>query len=47
MNIFPSKEYPRLIQNVAFFMAMAKACGLATAEVKVVEDATGHSRMDL
>ena len=47
MDIFPSKEYPRLIQNEAFFMTMAKACGFATAEVKVVEDATGHSRMDL
>lgn len=37
------KEYPRLIQNEAFFMRLAKACGLTTAEVKVVEDAQGHS----
>lgn len=37
------KDYPRLIQNEAFFMNLAKACGLATAEVKVVEDSQGHS----
>lgn len=37
------KEYARLIQNEAFFMGMAKACGLATAEVQIVEDAKGHS----
>jgi serine/threonine-protein kinase HipA len=37
------KEYPRLIQNEAFFMTMAKACGFTTAEVKIVEDSKGHS----
>jgi serine/threonine-protein kinase HipA len=37
------KEYPRLIQNEAFFMAMAKACGLNTAEVKTVVDFKGQS----
>jgi len=37
------KEYPRLIQNEAFFMGVAKACGLTTAEVKIVDDAKGQS----
>jgi len=37
------KEYPRLIQNEAFFMGVAKSCGITTAEVKIVEDAKGHS----
>lgn len=36
------KEYPNLIENEAFFMGMAKACGLVTAEVKVVTDAKGQ-----
>lgn len=36
------KEYPNLIANEAFFMAMAKACGLLTAEVKIVTDAKGQ-----
>jgi serine/threonine-protein kinase HipA len=36
------KEYPNLIENEAFFMAMAKACGLLTAEVKIVTDAKGQ-----
>jgi len=34
--------YPKLIENEAFFMAMAKACGLTTAEVKVVNDSKGQ-----
>jgi serine/threonine-protein kinase HipA len=37
------KEYPRLIQNEAFFMGVAKACGLTTAEVKIVEDSKGQA----
>lgn len=36
-------EYPRLIENEAFFMAMARALGLETARTKLVRDAQGEA----
>lgn len=35
--------HPRLVENEAFFMAMAKDCGLATAKTQVVHDRDGHA----
>lgn len=37
------QEYPKLIENEHFFMSMAKACGITTAEVKIVRDSKGQS----
>jgi serine/threonine-protein kinase HipA len=34
-------EFPRLVENEHFFMTMARACGLRTAEVQVVHDGSG------
>lgn len=36
------KDKPRLIQNEAFFMGMAKACGLEVAPVRQVQDRDGE-----
>ena len=33
--------YPRLVENEAFFMAMARACGLRVAETELVRDRRG------
>lgn len=35
-------DKPRLIENEAFFMAMARDCGLETADVKLVRDREGQ-----
>lgn len=37
------RGYPRLIENEAFFMQMAHACGLRVAQVRVVRDRHGLS----
>ncbi len=34
-------EYPRIIQNEAFMMALAREAGIVTAEVRVIEDRDG------
>lgn len=36
-------DYPRLIENEAFFLAMAGACGLRVPEFHVVRDRTGST----
>lgn len=38
-------EYPRLVENEAFFMSMAKAAGLEVARTRVVHDRTGQSAL--
>ncbi|MDZ4772178.1 MAG: HipA domain-containing protein [Planctomycetota bacterium] len=35
-------EFPRLVENEAFFMALARAVGLETANVELVRDSTGE-----
>jgi serine/threonine-protein kinase HipA len=37
------REYPKLIENEYIFMNMAKACGLPTADVAIVQDSKGQS----
>src|SRR5690606_38150298 len=41
LKLNPAK-YPRLIENEAFFLTVAKSCGLQVNEAKVVEDRTGE-----
>ncbi|SEM63917.1 serine/threonine-protein kinase HipA [Stigmatella aurantiaca] len=36
-------DKPRLVENEDFFMRMAKACGLVTANTRLVHDRAGHS----
>ena len=36
------KAYPRLVQNEAFFLAMAKSCGLEVNQAEVVYDRLGE-----
>jgi serine/threonine-protein kinase HipA len=38
-------EYPRLIENEAFFMAMARAVGIETARTRVVKDLDGQAAL--
>ena len=38
-------EYPRLVENEAFFMQLAKAAGLTVARTAVVHDASGASAL--
>jgi serine/threonine-protein kinase HipA len=38
-------EYPKLIENEAFFMALAKTSGLAVAPTRLVHDVTGQSAL--
>lgn len=38
-------EYPRLVENEAFFMGMAKTVGLEVARTRVVHDRTGQSAL--
>ncbi|MEZ4440052.1 MAG: HipA domain-containing protein [Polyangiaceae bacterium] len=36
-------EHPRIVENEAFFMAMAAACGIRVAPTELVVDAEGHA----
>ena len=36
-------DFPRLVENEAFFMGMARACGLEVADVDVLVDRSGES----
>lgn len=42
MKLTPA-EYPKLSENEAFFMALAKTCGFEVARTKLVHDVSGRS----
>jgi serine/threonine-protein kinase HipA len=44
LKLTPS-EYPRLVENEAFFMKVARSAGLETASAKLVHDARGESAL--